>query len=91
MPFYSIFNSLQFWGAEKETQQRLESAIFDDLNRYCWNQQNAANISISTATTNSSTNSASQVFNNGDGQVFDILQLIFICVTSMGPFGVFFS
>lgn len=72
---------MQFWGAEKETQQRLESAIFEDLNRYCWNQQNAANISISTATTNSSSNSGPQVVNNVDGQV--LIYSAFIRVTSM--------
>lgn len=81
--FYS--NLLQFWGAEKETQQqRLETAIFEDLNRYCWNQQSSsgsnnsgnstANISISTATSNSSgngnsTTSGPQLLNSTDGQV----------------------
>jgi hypothetical protein len=67
---------LQFWGAgEKETQQqRLETAIFEDLNRYCWNQQSStANISISTATSNSSgsgsTTSGPQIINSTDGQV----------------------
>lgn len=30
--------TLQFWGAEKEP--RLDSAIFEDLNRFCWTQQN---------------------------------------------------
>lgn len=73
--FFSI-NSLilfyfQFWGAEKETQQRLETAIFEDLNRYCWNQQqNTANISISTATNNSSNSTTSgPSLINADGQV----------------------
>jgi hypothetical protein len=67
----------QFWGAEKETQQRLESAIFEDLNRYCWNQQNnAANISISSATANSSSSAGPQVINNGDGQVHSAEQTI---------------
>jgi hypothetical protein len=61
----------QFWGAEKETQQRLETAIFEDLNRYCWNQQqNTANISISTATNNSSNSTTSgPSLINADGQV----------------------
>lgn len=64
----------QFWGAEKETQQRLESAIFEDLNRYCWNQQNAANASTSSTSTNVSSshnNSGSQVLGNSDGQVLN--------------------
>lgn len=51
----NTFFSLQFWGAEKDTS-RLESAIFEDLNRYCWSQQNNAN-GISNQT------------NNTDGQV----------------------
>jgi hypothetical protein len=68
--YYIIY--FQFWGAEKETQQRLETAIFEDLNRYCWNQQqNTANISISTATNNSSnsTTSGPSLINGADGQV----------------------
>ncbi|CRK98496.1 CLUMA_CG011853, isoform A [Clunio marinus] len=66
---------INFWGGEKDTQQRLESAIFEDLNRYCWNQHNAANISISTATTNSGNNSVPQVPNNSDGQIYTITVL----------------
>lgn len=46
---------MQFWGAEKDTT-RLESAIFEDLNRYCWSQQN-------------STGSANNQSGNTDGQV----------------------
>ncbi|KAG5681938.1 hypothetical protein PVAND_011339 [Polypedilum vanderplanki] len=74
----------QFWGAEKETetqQQRLETAIFEDLNRYCWNQQNTtANISISTVTSNSSngnsnTTSGPQILNSTDGQIYTITVL----------------
>lgn len=42
----SSIQYIQFWGAEKETQQRLETAIFEDLNRYCW----------STTTTSATTN-----------------------------------
>lgn len=52
---------LQFWGAEKETH-RLETAIFDDLNRYCWNQQS------NNLTTTNSPSSSGQVV-NPDGQV----------------------
>lgn len=75
----SMFLCFKFWGAEKETQQRLESAIFEDLNRYCWNQQNSGNISISSATTNSSTNnSGPQVINNSDGQVLILHNTCFI-------------
>lgn len=68
---YFLYFSFQFWGAEKETQQRLETAIFEDLNRYCWNQQqNTANISISTATNNSSNSTTSgPSLINADGQV----------------------
>ncbi|XP_070492198.1 uncharacterized protein [Chironomus tepperi] len=67
----------QFWGAEKETQQRLETAIFEDLNRYCWNQQqNTANISISTATNNSSNSTTSgPSLINADGQIYTITVL----------------
>lgn len=57
--FYALVSRklflLQFWGAEKDTS-RLESAIFEDLNRYCWSQQNNAN------------GMANQT-NNTDGQV----------------------
>lgn len=79
--------SLQFWGAEKETQQRLETAIFEDLNRYCWNQQNSANISISTANANSSTNPGPQVISNTDGQVLNhhTIRTFIGVVTSMWP------
>lgn len=45
----------QFWGAEKDTS-RLESAIFEDLNRYCWSQQ-----SNSGSNTNQSINTDGQV------------------------------
>lgn len=70
---------IQFWGAEKEShQQRLETAIFEDLNRYCWNQQNNSNISITNANSSSnnssniSTSSTQPIISNGDGQVFMI-------------------
>lgn len=71
IPYFLYIFSFQFWGAEKETQQRLETAIFEDLNRYCWNQQqNTANISISTATNNSSNSTTSgPSLINADGQV----------------------
>lgn len=51
-----FFFYLKFWGAEKDSN-RLESAIFEDLNRYCWSNQ-ANNISGS-----------SNQITNTDGQV----------------------
>ncbi|XP_055923489.1 probable basic-leucine zipper transcription factor D [Eupeodes corollae] len=29
----------QFWSSEKDSHSRLESTIFEDLDRYCWQQQ----------------------------------------------------
>ncbi|KAJ6635164.1 hypothetical protein Bhyg_13747 [Pseudolycoriella hygida] len=50
-----------FWGAEKDTS-RLESAIFEDLNRYCWSQQN-------------NSNGLSNQPNNTDGQIYTLTVL----------------
>lgn len=59
---FSVFAFfVQFWGAEKDTS-RLESAIFEDLNRYCWTQQN------------SSSDISSQPCNT-DGQIYTLTVL----------------
>lgn len=50
----------QFWGAEKDSS-RLDSTLFDDLNRYCWQQ-------------NSSSDLSSQVCNT-DGQIYTLTVL----------------
>ncbi|CAO1407041.1 unnamed protein product [Diamesa serratosioi] len=65
--FLLLLLNFQFWGAEKETH-RLETAIFDDLNRYCWNQQS------NNLTTTNSPSSSSQVV-NPDGQIYTITVL----------------
>lgn len=49
---------LQFWGAEKETQQRLETAIFEDLNRYCWTAAASAPPTTNGSVTDTTNNAA---------------------------------
>lgn len=51
----------QFWGAEKDAN-RFDSTIFEDLNRYCWTQQN------------STSDLGSQVCNT-DGQIYTLTVL----------------
>lgn len=61
---FNYFNMIpQFWGAEKDTS-RIESAIFEDLNRYCWSQQNNSGV-------------LSNQSGNTDGQVKNIYIYIY--------------
>ncbi|XP_052869009.1 probable serine/threonine-protein kinase tsuA [Anopheles cruzii] len=69
----------QFWGSDKDAN-RLDPAMFEDLNRYCWIQQNNNNNNNSSAANNNSTNNN----NNGalnhqvadtDGQIYTLTVL----------------
>lgn len=56
----------QFWGTAEKDTSRLDSAIFEDLNRYCWNQQtNGLNGGINN----------SQTPINTDGQIYTLTVL----------------
>uniref|UniRef100_A0A8W7PLJ8 C2H2-type domain-containing protein n=1 Tax=Anopheles coluzzii TaxID=1518534 RepID=A0A8W7PLJ8_ANOCL len=63
----------QFWGPDKDAN-RLDPAMFEDLNRYCWIQQsNTASAPTSNSTSNNATNSNTNNSNNGalNNQVAD--------------------
>lgn len=62
LSFFSLLKKkTQFWGAEKDAN-RFDSTIFEDLNRYCWTQQN------------STSDLGSQVCNT-DGQIYTLTVL----------------
>uniref|UniRef100_A0A2M4CRT6 Putative wrky transcription factor protein 1 n=1 Tax=Anopheles darlingi TaxID=43151 RepID=A0A2M4CRT6_ANODA len=67
----------QFWGSDKDVN-RLDPAMFEDLNRYCWIQQNNNN-NTSNANNNNSNNSNNGVLNNQmadtDGQIYTLTVL----------------
>lgn len=50
----------QFWGAEKDAS-RLDSTLFEDLNRYCWQQNNSGDLNSQTC--------------NTDGQIYTLTVL----------------
>ncbi|XP_041764112.1 myb-like protein Q [Anopheles merus] len=74
----------QFWGPDKDAN-RLDPAMFEDLNRYCWIQQsNTASAPASNSTSNNATNSNTNNSNNGalnnqvadtDGQIYTLTVL----------------
>ncbi|XP_050083229.1 ichor-like [Anopheles aquasalis] len=67
----------QFWGSDKDVN-RLDPGMFEDLNRYCWIQQNNNN-NTSSANNNNSNNSNNGVLNNQmadtDGQIYTLTVL----------------
>ncbi|XP_035780476.1 sal-like protein 1 isoform X2 [Anopheles albimanus] len=68
---------MMFWGSDKDVN-RLDPAMFEDLNRYCWIQQNNNN-NTSSANNNNSNNSNNCVLNNQmadtDGQIYTLTVL----------------
>ncbi|XP_058061374.1 ichor-like [Anopheles bellator] len=77
----------QFWGSDKDAN-RLDPAMFEDLNRYCWIQQNNNNNNHHNNNNNSSTSSSTannnSTNNNGplnhqvadtDGQIYTLTVL----------------
>uniref|UniRef100_A0A182HKH1 Uncharacterized protein n=1 Tax=Anopheles arabiensis TaxID=7173 RepID=A0A182HKH1_ANOAR len=74
----------KFWGPDKDAN-RLDPAMFEDLNRYCWIQQsNTASAPTSNSTSNNATNSNTNNSNNGalnnqvadtDGQIYTLTVL----------------
>lgn len=79
--FVHLVSFAQFWGAEKETQQRLETAIFEDLNRYCWTASapptTNGSVTDTQNTVSDNDNSGSSVNNNNNGNANSS--------TSLGP------
>lgn len=79
--FVRLVSFAQFWGAEKETQQRLETAIFEDLNRYCWTASapptTNGSVTDTQNTVSDNDNSGSSVNNNNNGNANSS--------TSLGP------
>lgn len=73
MYFVFCVSTYQFWGPDKDAN-RLDPAMFEDLNRYCWIQQsNTASAPTSNSTSNNATNSNTNNSNNGalNNQVAD--------------------
>ncbi|XP_049281954.1 mucin-5AC-like [Anopheles funestus] len=74
----------QFWGPDKDAN-RLDPAMFEDLNRYCWIQQtNNTTTTGNNNTNNNATNNSSSNNNNGtlssqvadtDGQIYTLTVL----------------
>uniref|UniRef100_A0A182J4L3 C2H2-type domain-containing protein n=1 Tax=Anopheles atroparvus TaxID=41427 RepID=A0A182J4L3_ANOAO len=72
----------QFWGSDKDSN-RLDPAMFEDLNRYCWIQQNNNNNNNNNSTTsnnnNNNNNNNNGALNNQvadtDGQIYTLTVL----------------
>uniref|UniRef100_A0AAG5D007 C2H2-type domain-containing protein n=1 Tax=Anopheles atroparvus TaxID=41427 RepID=A0AAG5D007_ANOAO len=72
----------QFWGSDKDSN-RLDPGMFEDLNRYCWIQQNNNNNNNNNSTTsnnnNNNNNNNNGALNNQvadtDGQIYTLTVL----------------